>query len=110
MKNTIFAVLIMGFYLILSQNNAYAEATCTEKVLNVTIHNNGSIYFMTDKTCSQAWCQLNWVWDAKLMDRGYAALLTAKSTGSDVVINWTSINNCTTQNPGNASPTYFQIE
>jgi hypothetical protein len=109
MKKKIITILVTGVLLILSQTYAHATVTCCEKITNVTVHSNGQIYFQTDQTCSANWCQLNWGYDAKLLDRGYAVILTAKTTGSTVAIEWPAIPNCTSQNQVYASPGFVQL-
>jgi type 1 fimbria pilin len=109
MKKTIISVLVVSILLILSKTYAHA-ATCYEKITQVTVHSNGQIYFATDKTCLSYWCQLNWGYDAKLLDRGYAALLVAKTTGSTVLIEWSSLSDCTSQNQIYASPAFVQVQ
>jgi len=99
------AILSAGILFISSQ--AYA-VNCAEKVTNVIAHSNGQIYFQTDTTCAANWCQLYWS-DAKMIDRAYAALLTALTTDKTVVFEWNSLTSCTSQNQVYAVPGYVAL-
>ena len=60
-------------------------ADCTETITNLIVHSNGNVYFKTDQTCTNNWCQLNWGAGTK---NGYAALLEAQATGRKVWFTW----------------------
>jgi hypothetical protein len=85
-----------------------ASALCTESVINVIVHTNGNIYFMTDKTCSGNWCQLNLAaGNASVNKSAYAMLMTAMTTSKPISFQWDVISDCTQQNAIYTSPAYM---
>ncbi len=89
-------------------NIAHASALCTESIVNVILHTNGNIYFMTDKTCSGNWCQLNLkAGDVPTNKNAYAMLLMAKAMSKPINFQWDTVTDCTQQNPVYASPAFM---
>lgn len=81
-------------------------AVCNEKVTKVITHQDGNIYFQTDKTCSGAWCMINWG-TAEKNKQGYAMLITAKTSGASIDFQWPALNNCSLFNSFSASPEFM---
>lgn len=102
----LFAKLI-AMSLMATSSGAYAAAECFENITHVILHANGNIYFNTDKTCSQTWCQINWSPAAN--KNAYAMLLTAQTTGRSVRLYWTNLASCTDLQPTYASPDYMTL-
>lgn len=89
-------------------NAAQAGALCTESVVNVILHTNGKVYFMTDKTCSGNWCQLNLNGgDISTNKNAYAMLMTAMAMAKPINFQWDTVTDCTQQNPTYSSPAYL---
>lgn len=104
-----FRPLVAGLALLMSfAGAAQAAVLCTESVVNVIVHTNGNIYFMTDKTCSGSWCQLNLAGgDVAVNKSAYAMLLTAMTTAKPINFQWDVITDCTQQNAVYTSPAYL---
>jgi hypothetical protein len=87
--------------------NSFAGVYCTEGIYAAIVHADGSVFFRTTETCP-GWCQVNWGTDLK-NNRGYAMLLTAKTTGIDVEIFWPNLTSCSQDNPTFASPDSIEL-
>ncbi|MFL6660262.1 MAG: hypothetical protein ACJ8GW_19405 [Massilia sp.] len=98
---------IIAASLMATTGSAFAAAECIETITHVILHENGNIYFNTDKTCSQTWCQLNW--NAAANKNAYALLLTAQTTGRTVRLYWANLASCNDLQPTYASPNYMTL-
>ena len=86
-----------------------AGVTCNENITSTILHSNGNVYFLSDKTCTTSWCQINWGTDDK-NKKGLAMLLLAKATSKPVTFNWPNLNACTEANPVYTSPPYMSLD
>lgn len=99
------------FMFCLFSSNSFA-INCTEKITSITSHNNGNIYFNTNKVCKTHWCILgSQLWDTPdKLKNGLAVLLTAKTTASDVQIEWdATVTDCTTEITQYATPIFILL-
>ena len=92
--------------LCVAASTAFADVWCTENIGDLKVYANGAVMFSTDKTCS--FCQIGGSTDA-VVNRGYALLLAAKTTGKAVVFYWPNISDCGTQNQAYAVPTLMNL-
>jgi hypothetical protein len=74
----------------------------------VIVHQDGAIYFATDKACSNGWCMLNWA-SPTLVNQGYAMLMTAMAQGKLVYLAWDNMPHCNSVNAANASPDFMAL-
>jgi hypothetical protein len=86
---------------------ASAYIGCTEQVTNVIMHSDGAVYFTTNQTCSNGWCQLAWTADAAI--KGYAMLLSAQAQGTPLTFAWDNLASCTSVNTVYASPDFMML-
>ena len=79
-------------------------------VASIILHNNGGVYFKTDKTCSpgSVWCIINYS-DAKQIDRAYSALLAAQASMKKITFYWPNLSSCSDINNNGARPDYLFI-
>ena len=87
---------------------AHAYVDCTEQVLSVIMHSNGSVYFITNHTCTAGWCQLSWS-SPEAISKGYAMLLSAQAQGKSISFAWDNISSCSTANQVYASPAFMSL-
>lgn len=88
---------------------ATAGVTCTESIASAVLHSNGGVYFLSDKTCTASWCQVNWGTDDK-NKKALAMLLLAKATAKPVSFYWPNLNSCSEVNPAYTSPAYMSLD
>ena len=84
---------------------ASAGVDCSERVNHAILHQNGNVYFTTDKTCPN-WCQIKWTNDGD-KDRAYSTLLAARVTQKNMTFYWASLNSCDDKNATYTSPSYM---
>ena len=84
----------------------YAGIHCPETVTGAILHKNSNVYFTTNKTCKNSWCQIKWTGDGD-KNRALSMLLTAKASGKDIKFYWEDIDSCEVQNKVYASPGYI---
>ena len=100
------AMIAVASVLCTVTNVAFADAQCTENIVEIKVYANGAIMFRTDGTCT--YCQVGGSTDA-IVSRGYSVLLTAKAMGKPVQFYWPNINDCSTQNQAYAVPTFIDF-
>lgn len=83
-KTTIGAVAVLSVF---GMGVAYAGQYCTETVTQAITHNNGIVYFKTDKSCSAGWCSADYA-NGEVVKRSYALLLAAVASGKTVDFYW----------------------
>ena len=99
---------IFAFLLTLASVESYSAVSCGENVTSVILHSNGNVYFKTDQTCTNNWCQITWTGEGD-KDRALSVLLTARATEKKITFYWQNINACSEQNVTYASPGYFSL-
>jgi hypothetical protein len=88
----------------LAASGASAVVTCRETVTEIIPHTNGGVFFKTDLTCTNYWCQLNWS-STTAINRALATMLAAQAQGKHLYITWQNLTACTAgANPVYASP------
>ncbi|MCR9664450.1 hypothetical protein [Vibrio parahaemolyticus] len=98
MKKILLIICLIPFY-------SFAGVDCTEKISTVILHQNGNVYFQTDKTCG-SWCQIKWT-SEKDKDRAFSMLLTAKTANQAVRLYWNDLSSCSEKNVTYQSPEYI---
>jgi hypothetical protein len=86
-----------------------ASAQCIERITYVILHMNGDVYFRSDKTCTQSWCQIAWG-SAEKNKNALAMLMLAKASSRSVEFYWPAIASCETANAAYASPDYMLLD
>lgn len=81
-----------------------------EVVWNVTQHSNGNIYFQTSEACKNSWCMVNPSHPADVRKNEMVILLTAKTTGIEVLLEWAGVTfNSDGTVPTYSSPSFIQL-
>lgn len=94
---------VFAVALVFSSSSAFA-ITCSETVKSVIVHQNGNVYFTTDKTCPN-WCGLVWT-SADSVSRAYALMLSTSAVPRKLVFAWTTISSCSEVNELYAVPSW----
>ncbi|MDH0867074.1 hypothetical protein [Mitsuaria sp. GD03876] len=87
---------------------AQAGVHCTERVSMAILHSNGGIFFQTDNTCSNGWCQINWGTPEKNKN-ALAMMLSAKLADRPLTFYWPTLDNCSAKNAVYGSPDYMVL-
>ncbi|AJP70587.1 hypothetical protein [Sphingomonas hengshuiensis] len=80
---------IAGALCLLSAQSANAGYWCDEKVTAAIVHQDGTVYFMSEKSCL-AWCAISPAWAQPQIDRAYSTLITAISQNKPITMFWTN--------------------
>jgi len=64
-----------------------ANGFCYSETVTQLIMQNSNVYFSTSKSC-QTWCLLPQTWSAAAQAQAFATLLTARTTGQTVSVQW----------------------
>ena len=67
--------------------SAWADGYCYNETVTALIMQNNNVYFSTAKSC-QTWCVVPQTWSAAAQAQAFATLLTARTTGQTVTIEW----------------------
>lgn len=67
--------------------SARADGFCYNETVTALIMQNNVVYFSTAKSC-QTWCLVPQTWSAAAQSQAFATLLSARTTGQTVSIEW----------------------
>ncbi len=98
-------LLLLSFVLTI---NVQAGVYCTEDITQLITHENGKVYFKTNKTCMNGWCHLDWSSQDQI-DRAYSVMLAARMSGNALVFYWRDLESCSEINVTYASPGVVRI-
>lgn len=97
------SVTALAFY-----SQVAGAVACYEKVTAVISHSSGKIFFKTDKTCPEAWCEVSG--NSDYVKQSYAMLLLANSTNRTVLFAWNNLPSCSDKNPVYSVPDFLVVE
>lgn len=83
--------------------SVHAGKYCTETVTSLVTHKNGSVYFKTNKTCTNGLCKVNWD-NSDNLNRAYSSMLAARVGGNELTFYWPNISDCTEESETYSSP------
>lgn len=99
---------IIIYFIIFCSPSLWAGAGCSEKITAVILHQNGNVYFKTNKVCSSFWCQIKYP-EGDALNRTYSLLLAARTSDKNIQFYWGNLNNCEEKASVYESPKYLSL-
>lgn len=79
--------ILLFLIIVITSKLSFAGAYCTDEKITSLTMSGDSVYFTTDKSCSQ-WCKINPDWSEAAINRAYSMLMTAQSSDKGVRFYW----------------------